>query len=158
MPKHGKNGRRNGSNGNGAHDPTNGDYTDQLCDLIACGSSIKAACAKLGIVESTFYRRYCRDQAFASAIARARVSQQDALVDETLAMADAATEEDWQVVRLRIWARQWHAAKLAPKKYGGNAEQTVNLNEKRTVRVTLVRSDQTREPPIDLDEPRLLES
>jgi hypothetical protein len=33
-------------------------------------------------------------------------------------MADKATAEDWQVVKLRIWARQWRASKLAPKKYG----------------------------------------
>jgi hypothetical protein len=33
-------------------------------------------------------------------------------------MADEATAENRQTVRLRIWARQWRAAKLAPKKYG----------------------------------------
>jgi ABC-type nitrate/sulfonate/bicarbonate transport system ATPase subunit len=59
-----------------------------------------------------------KDEAFRTRIARAREAQQDALMDETLEMADAATAEDWQVVELRIWARQWLAAKLAPKKYG----------------------------------------
>jgi hypothetical protein len=33
-------------------------------------------------------------------------------------LADQATPENWQVVKLRIWARQWRAAKLAPRKYG----------------------------------------
>ena len=37
-------------------------------------------------------------------------------------MADMATPDDWQVVKLRIWARQWRASKLAPKKYGDKLE------------------------------------
>ena len=48
-------------------------------------------------------------------IARAREAQQHALVDQTVAMADAATVENWQLVRLQIQARQWRAGKLAPK-------------------------------------------
>lgn len=32
------------------------------------------------------------------------------------------TPENWQVVKLRIWARQWRAAKLAPKVYGDKVE------------------------------------
>lgn len=53
-------------------------------------------------------------------------------------MADQATPENWQVVKLRIWARQWRAAKLAPRKYGdkitteltgkdGGAIETIDL-------------------------------
>jgi len=59
-----------------------------------------------------------KDEDFRSAIARAREMQQEAEIDRTVDMADNATPEDHQVVKLRIWARQWRAAKLAPKKYG----------------------------------------
>ncbi len=55
---------------------------------------------------------------FAANVARARELQQDAIVEQLRDMADAATEADWQVVKLRIWTRQWTASKLAPKKYG----------------------------------------
>lgn len=45
------------------------------------------------------------------------------MVDDTVDLADEATPENVHVVKLRIWARQWRAAKLAPKKYG----DSVNL-------------------------------
>ena len=64
------------------------------------------------------YAAMFRDEAVKTEIARARVAQQDAIVDQIVAMADAATVENHQVVKLRIWARQWQAAKLAPKTYG----------------------------------------
>jgi terminase small subunit-like protein len=42
-------------------------------------------------------------------------------------MADAATEADRQVVKLRIWARQWRGAKLAPKRYGEKSTEDVKV-------------------------------
>jgi len=91
---------------------------DTLCDKISEGNGVNAASKIVGINESTVYRRMARDAEFASRIARAREAQQDAECEKTVEMADAATAEDWQVVRMRIWARQWRASKLAPKKYG----------------------------------------
>ena len=41
-------------------------------------------------------------------------------------MADAATPEDWQVVKLRIWARRWRASKLAPKVYGERIDANIS--------------------------------
>jgi hypothetical protein len=47
--------------------------------------------------------------------------------------ADAATLENRQVEKLRIWARQWRAAKPAPRTYGeklevaGSAENPLTL-------------------------------
>lgn len=68
--------------------------------------------------ESTVYLKMANDESFRSEIARAREAQQEAEIDRTVDMADAATPDDYQVVKLRIWARQWRAAKLSPKKYG----------------------------------------
>src|SRR3984885_11190199 len=45
---------------------------------------------------------------------------------QTVDMADAATPEDWQVVKLRIWARQWRASKLAPKVYGERIDAKIS--------------------------------
>ncbi|MDA3877747.1 MAG: hypothetical protein PF483_11745 [Halothiobacillus sp.] len=58
------------------------------------------------------------DEKFNAAISTARSAQQESEMDKCIEMADMATQEDWQVVKMRIWARQWRASKLAPKKYG----------------------------------------
>ena len=55
---------------------------------------------------------------FRARIARAREAQQEYEADYCVEMADKATPENWQLVKLRIWTRQWRAAKLAPRRYG----------------------------------------
>lgn len=90
-----------------------------LCERIASGEGVNAICAKPDMPSKTaVYARMASDEEFRTSIARAREAQQDAVPDDCIEMADAATVEDWQVVKLRIWARQWRAAKLAPRKYG----------------------------------------
>lgn len=74
------------------------------------------------------YHAMANDEGYRSAIARAREAQQDFCADETIELADSATPEDWQVKKLQIWARQWRAAKLAPKKYGENSSVKVDAN------------------------------
>jgi hypothetical protein len=49
-------------------------------------------------------------------------AQQHPMIDETIEMADAATPENWQVVKPRIWALPWRGAKLAPRVYGDEVE------------------------------------
>lgn len=70
------------------------------------------------------YARMASDDDFGTRIACARAAQQDFEADNIVKMADDADGEDWQVVKLRIWARQWRAAKLAPKKYGDKIDVT----------------------------------
>ena len=77
--------------------------------------------------ETAVYKRMATDEAFARVIARAREARQDAVVEQIIDLADSATPENWQVVRLQIWARQWCAAKLAPKKYGDKLEVAQTL-------------------------------
>lgn len=98
-------------------------WTDELvariCDEIAGGRGIREVCAeKWCPSEPSIYRRMAADPEFAASIDKARAAQQDREVEECVRMADEATPEDWQVVKLRIWARQWRAAKLAPNRYG----------------------------------------
>lgn len=85
----------------------------------------KACAMPDGPAKTLVYQRMAQDETFRTAIARARVAQQDAIIDETVDMADAATPENWQVVRMQIWARQWRAGKLAPKVYGEKVTQEV---------------------------------
>ncbi len=83
------------------------------------GESLLAICEDPAMpVRSEVYAAAAADEAVRTRIAHAREVQQDAIVDQIVGMADAATVEDHQVVKLRIWARQWQASKLAPKKYG----------------------------------------
>lgn len=97
----------------------------RICDELSSGVSIR----EIGVEdwapsEPTIYRRMASDKAFADRIALARTAQQDYEADNCVTMADSATPEDWQVVKLQIWARQWRASKLAPKKYGDKIDVT----------------------------------
>ena len=90
-----------------------------LCSRIASGESILAICkAKDMPAARTVYARMAENDEFRASIARAREAQQEYEADRCVEMADEATLEDWQLVKLRIWARQWRASKLAPRKYG----------------------------------------
>jgi transposase len=91
---------------------------DTLCDYLVTGMGMRQACAQPDAPnECDVYRRMAKDAALLGRIARARETQQHALIDEIIPLADSATEDNWQVIRLRIWARQWQAGKLAPRIY-----------------------------------------
>ncbi|CAJ0854092.1 hypothetical protein AMST5_00707 [freshwater sediment metagenome] len=106
--------------------PSDEGVLELICDGLAVGNSIKVVCAPEDMpCYQEVYREMARNGVFANAIAHARAAQQDFEMDACIDMADAATAEDWQVVRMRIWARQWRASKLAPKKYGDKASMEV---------------------------------
>ena len=103
------------------------------------GMSMIKACAELDVPSlSAIYQKMARDEEFNTIIARAREIQQHTIMDGIVEMADAATPEDWQVVKMRIWTRQWHASKLVPRVYGdklqhanaaGDGNLTINVNK-----------------------------
>jgi len=102
-------------------------FVQEICDRLAGGEGIKQICADDHLPsDDTVYRKMARDPEFAARIARAREAQQEFEADNIVNMADDATADDWQVVKLRIHARQWRAAKLAPKKYG---DKTLHGND-----------------------------
>lgn len=104
---------------------------DELCARIAEGRGIKEVCRDEDMPSDTeVFRRMANDEEFAARIARAREAQQEAEAERIVDMADEATHENWQVVKMRIWARQWRAAKLAPKKYGDKVTQTIEGGDK----------------------------
>ena len=103
---------------------------DELCDRIAAGEGIAAICKDRHMPDAvTVYRRMAKNPEFATRIARAREAQQDVEAERIIDMADKATIKNWPVVKLRIDARKWRAAKLAPKKYGEKVETTVKNAE-----------------------------
>ena len=92
---------------------------DTICERLVAGEGLKTICRAADMPsEGAVYRAMAKDESVRSHIARAREAQQDAQADMIVEMADNATVEDWQVVKLRIWTRQWVMARLAPKKYG----------------------------------------
>lgn len=96
-----------------------------ICDWLSVGKAILDFDRMEGYPSSaSIYRQMFRDESFAADIARAREAGQDHQADLCIQMADEASEEDFNVVKLRIWARQWRAAKLAPKKYGEKKQIT----------------------------------
>jgi hypothetical protein len=91
----------------------------RLCERIASGEGITEICQSDDMpAKTTVYARMASDEEFRTRIACAREAQQESEADHCVELADQATVEDWQVVKLKIWARQWRASKLAPKKYG----------------------------------------
>lgn len=104
-------------------------WTDQkiaeYCGLIASGLSVISIGKEQGFPHSsTVYRKMGEDPQFATSIARARECQQEREMDHCIELADIATPEDYNVRKLQIWARQWRASKLAPKKYGDKLDIT----------------------------------
>lgn len=92
---------------------------ETICSRIIAGESVKAITQDATMPSSQeFYNYMSKDKDFRGAIARAYESQQDVFVDMMQELADSATPEDVNVVKLRIWTMQWIAAKRAQKKYG----------------------------------------
>jgi hypothetical protein len=104
--------------------PPNADLDDpevvkKICDRIASGEAISQICRDKDMPSvSTIYLKMHKDLEFRNIIALAREAQQDYEMDACIDIADAATPEDHNVAKLRIWARQWRAGKLAPRKFG----------------------------------------
>jgi hypothetical protein len=109
------------------------ELADKLCEQIASGKSNREACKTLSITNSAMYSWLQKNREFQEQYAHAREMQADLLFGEIIAIADEleieATYRGGTVkldvsaaavarARLRIDARKWMAAKLAPKKYG----------------------------------------
>jgi hypothetical protein len=110
-----------------------------ICDHLTTGKSLLDVERLQGYPSAdSMYRQMARDPDFAARIAQAREAGQDHEADACVKMADEATGENWQVVKLRIWARQWRASKLAPKRYGDK----VDLNHSGSVTVQATSLDE----------------
>lgn len=119
--------------------PTEAQWTE-IEQLLSSGKSVTASCKKTGIEKMRFYHELATDELIATRIARARDIGCDARIDECGEIADDATPEDFQVARLRIWERQWAAAKMKPKKYGDRTQvdQTTKLEAGDTLTAFLL--------------------
>ncbi|WP_152027386.1 hypothetical protein [Brucella pituitosa] len=98
-------------------------FTEQLsayiCAEISSGLSLRTICGKEGIPsQTTIFRWLSEHKDFREQYARAREAQMEAMAEDILEIADFEDKEDVQRARLRIDARKWLMAKMAPKRYG----------------------------------------
>jgi hypothetical protein len=115
---------------------------EEICGLLAEGQSLVEICRSAAMpARSMVYRWLAANEGFRDRYARAREAQADRFADEILEIADDA-RNDWverqqgeetikvvdhehiQRSRLRVDARKWLMAKLAPKKYGDSVALT----------------------------------
>lgn len=110
------------------------ELADALCERISNGESLRAICREDGMPnKSTVFRWLAAEADFATKYAHAREEQADLHAEAIVEISDEVeietTYKGEEVVlelssaavarnRLRVDARKWYAAKLAPKKYG----------------------------------------
>lgn len=121
------------------------DYTEDMatsiCILLAEGVSLRQICDTDGYpYQSTVYNWLLKHEGFREKYEIARTMQQDTYVDETVHIAD--TEPDPAKARVRIYARQWHAGKLRPKKYGDRLD--LNPDDDRPMNLATTAKDDTQ--------------
>jgi transposase-like protein len=94
---------------------------DEICRCIAGGTSVRSICAREGMPSQDAVYRWLRQQPeFHEKYARAREQRTDRWGEEILEIADAPAADSTEVqrARLRVDARKWLMARMAPRKYG----------------------------------------
>ena len=116
---------------------------EKICERIALGESMRAICGGADMPSRRTVMRWLGDhEDFRALHAIAREMQADHFFEEIIEIADDAGDdfmerehkdgstekafdgEHVQRSRLRVDARKWVAAKLAPKKYGDKIQHT----------------------------------
>lgn len=133
------------------------DIAATICERIAEGESLVQICRDANMPHrSTVFDWLARDKEFADRYARAREAQADAIFEGILDIADdgrndwmaanSDDEEAWKLngehvqrSKLRVDARKWIAARLAPKKYGDRVTQELTGADGGPLTVQVVR-------------------
>ena len=103
------------------------EIAEDICELIARGISLRAITARADMPgEKTVYQWLAKEADFAQQYERARERQAHLYASEITEIADTASNDDWNVARLRIDARKWFASKVSPKKYGDRVAQEIS--------------------------------
>ena len=137
------------------------DYTqelaDQICSQLAEGKSMRTVCLPDDMPDkSTVFRWLRTHDEFRDQYERAKDESADALIEETLDIADDGTNDyitrensdgsEYEVVnsehiqrsRLRVDTRKWIASKLKPKKYGDKIQQQVSAPDGGPVQINYI--------------------
>lgn len=101
---------------------------ETLLALIRSGYTVKRCAERLGVSQSVLQMWLTDTPERRERVALARAEAAAHLADETLEIADAATNDDERVARLRIDTRKWLASKWAPNTYGDQRGPVVQVN------------------------------
>jgi len=131
--------------------PTEKQKTEFL-EFITEGKAFYDAAAKVGLDKGVFYRLRANDAEFDELVTRAQERGQDALIDECRELSDQADEINYNAIKLKIWERQWTAAKRAPRTYGdkldikSDGKVTHEVGDSVSVLMAKIRSGKHVEP------------
>ena len=97
---------------------------ERMLEEIASGRSVISLCREEDWTPNaeTWYRWLYKIEGLSNRYARAKSFQSEREADIILDIADSATNQDYQVARLRVDARKWVASKLLPNKYGDKTQ------------------------------------
>ena len=131
---------------------------DAICKRIAKGESLRKIGERSDMPSAETIRRWLASEStmyagFRGQYARAREEQADHYADQIIEIADEANEENAVALgkaKLRIEARKWKAAKLAPKKWGTDRiEHAGDEDAPLTVRIARVNTAPKGDPAAD---------
>lgn len=113
-----------------------------ICDELIEGKSLRRICLDNKDMPNaaTIFRWMADEESeYATIIARARNVQADALFDDMSDLINRMIDEglDPTAVKTAIWAKQWQAGKLKPKKYGDK----IDLNHSGGIQIVELDKD-----------------
>lgn len=114
------------------------ELVDAICTGISLGKSARAMCVETGISQRVLWNWLASDEALMQQYLRAKEFCIDAYAEEIIEISDDGSKDTYtdekgkeitnrEVIarsQLRIDARKWYAARLAPKKYGDKLPHT----------------------------------
>lgn len=103
------------------------DVADRICDAVANGKSLVQVCAEdWAPHRRTVFRWKAANEEFSKQLELATAERADFYFDEIHNIADWCVEDSEAIAkaRLRIEARKWTLARMAPKKYGDKLQHT----------------------------------
>jgi len=105
------------------------DVADEICRRMIEGENLTKICSDDRMPSRyTVYSWFEHRPDFRTRCACAREGLADFLLDKIEAMADEATKDNVEVMKLKISTAQWRAMKMAPRVYGNNAAVEVTGN------------------------------
>lgn len=118
-----------------AEEEVNAEKAAKVCELVAEGQSLRAACEAVGVKNPTFLLWCDKDAALAEQYARAREKGIDAEFERLQEAVEEPPERGpsggvdagwvaWK--RLQVDTKKWALSKKAPKKYGDKIDHNVS--------------------------------
>lgn len=132
------------------------DVRDAICELLADGKSLRAACKETGTAARSVLDIVDAEPLFAAQYAAARARGYQRLADEIIEISDDArgdvieTENgprmDAEFVarsRLRVDTRKWMLSKMLPKVYGEKVTQELTGPDGGALVITMAKGDES---------------